>query len=123
MSGTSASNSPNMNDADPNDVRVEGVTIFYLYYISPTSARMYHGTHDSLFCFSRQYEPLISPLLLRSEVPVSSRSWATIRQARRACAKVISRKDDRLIVIVGPCSIHGTCIYKIILNPAEYKLI
>ncbi|KAI9610317.1 hypothetical protein KEM48_002537 [Puccinia striiformis f. sp. tritici PST-130] len=74
----SGNTSPNMNDTESNDVRVEG------------------------------YEPLISPLLLRSEVPISQRSWSTIRQARRACSKVISHQDDRLIVIVGPCSIHDT---------------
>lgn len=54
------------------------------------------------------YDPLISPLLLKSEVPVDPRSWSTIRRARQDCAKVIARTDDRLIVVVGPCSIHDT---------------
>ncbi|CAH7686333.1 3-deoxy-7-phosphoheptulonate synthase [Phakopsora pachyrhizi] len=52
------------------------------------------------------YDPLISPALLRVEIPISSQSLKTIKKARIECSKIISRKDDRLIVVVGPCSIH-----------------
>ncbi|KAA1095919.1 hypothetical protein PGTUg99_035568 [Puccinia graminis f. sp. tritici] len=103
----SASSSPNMNESEPNDVRVEGVTnVFFSCRVEEIELETdgFSGQNKIYV----QYEPLISPLLLRSEVPVSSRSWSTIRQARRACAKVISHRDDRLIVIVGPCSIHDT---------------
>ncbi|KAG0147426.1 hypothetical protein CROQUDRAFT_656161 [Cronartium quercuum f. sp. fusiforme G11] len=54
------------------------------------------------------YDPLISPLLLRAEIPLSSSSQAVIGKARKACANVISGTDDRLLVVVGPCSIHDT---------------
>lgn len=47
------------------------------------------------------------PLELRAEIPVSFTAARVIDWAREACAKVIAGKDDRLIVIVGPCSIHG----------------
>ncbi|EGG05476.1 uncharacterized protein MELLADRAFT_88012 [Melampsora larici-populina 98AG31] len=54
------------------------------------------------------YDPLISPLLLKSEIPPSHRSKAIVGRSRQACADVISGKDHRLIVVVGPCSIHDT---------------
>ncbi|MBW0469892.1 hypothetical protein O181_009607 [Austropuccinia psidii MF-1] len=74
----SGNRSPGMIDYRSNDLRVEG------------------------------YDPLISPLLLRSEIPLNAHSIPTIKQARQDCANIISRKDDRLIVVVGPCSIHDT---------------
>ncbi|KAH9818900.1 hypothetical protein DFH28DRAFT_1080717 [Melampsora americana] len=54
------------------------------------------------------YDPLISPLLLRSEIPTSQTSKKIVGQARKSCADIISGKDHRLIVVVGPCSIHDT---------------
>lgn len=52
------------------------------------------------------YDPLVSPALLQHEVPATKVSLRTAIQGRRAAAKVISREDDRLLVVVGPCSIH-----------------
>lgn len=52
------------------------------------------------------YDPLIPPNLLTSEVPASEQSLQTVLRGRRECAKVISQEDDRLLVMVGPCSIH-----------------
>ncbi|KZT36236.1 3-deoxy-7-phosphoheptulonate synthase [Sistotremastrum suecicum HHB10207 ss-3] len=53
------------------------------------------------------YSPLITPDLLKSEVVSTAQSKATITSARRAAAKVIAGEDDRVLVIVGPCSIHS----------------
>jgi phospho-2-dehydro-3-deoxyheptonate aldolase len=55
-----------------------------------------------------QYDPLVQPALLRHEIQSSPESQATIAAARFTAAKIIAAKDDRLIVIVGPCSIHST---------------
>ena len=52
------------------------------------------------------YEQLMSPQELMRELPVSDKSKATIARARRDAARVINGQDDRLLVIVGPCSIH-----------------
>jgi len=52
------------------------------------------------------YDPLISPDLLYTEVPASPESLQTVLQGRRECIKVITGEDDRLMVMVGPCSIH-----------------
>ncbi|KAL1640819.1 3-deoxy-7-phosphoheptulonate synthase [Diplodia intermedia] len=52
------------------------------------------------------YDPLIPPQLLSSELPVSDVSQKTVLKGRREAARIISQQDDRLLVMVGPCSIH-----------------
>lgn len=54
------------------------------------------------------YLPLITPDLLKSEVVSTHDSRLTISRARKAAARVIAGEDDRILVIVGPCSIHST---------------
>jgi len=53
------------------------------------------------------YEPLVQPALLLHEIPVTPSSRKTISAARQAAARILSGKDDRVLVIVGPCSIHS----------------
>jgi len=50
--------------------------------------------------------PLISPALLQDEMPMPEPSQALVEAARRELAEVLSGRDDRLIAVVGPCSIH-----------------
>lgn len=52
------------------------------------------------------YDPLVQPALLKHEIPASKKSQDTIARARFAAARIIAGQDDRLLVIVGPCSIH-----------------
>ena len=49
---------------------------------------------------------LISPDQLIAEVPVSAVAAQTVETARREIPRVLQKIDDRLIVVVGPCSIH-----------------
>jgi 3-deoxy-7-phosphoheptulonate synthase len=53
------------------------------------------------------YDPLVQPALLRHEITSSSVSHRTIASARYNAAKILSGQDDRVLVIVGPCSIHS----------------
>ena len=55
-----------------------------------------------------QYDPLVQPALLRDEIRASPQSHATIASARFTAARIIAGQDDRVVVIVGPCSIHST---------------
>ncbi len=50
--------------------------------------------------------PLISPALLLDELPMPEAAQTLVRQAREASAAVLCGADDRLVVVVGPCSIH-----------------
>lgn len=52
------------------------------------------------------YDPLIPPQLLASELPVGHVSRETVVRGRREAAKIVAKEDDRLLVMVGPCSIH-----------------
>ena len=52
------------------------------------------------------YDPLIPPALLQSEIPASKMSIETVSKGRLACKDIIHQRDDRLLVMVGPCSIH-----------------
>ncbi len=49
---------------------------------------------------------LIPPVILMEELPVSPSVEETIAEARREIADILTGKDDRLLAIVGPCSIH-----------------
>jgi 3-deoxy-7-phosphoheptulonate synthase len=50
--------------------------------------------------------PLISPAILEYELPTPEASGALIHKARAEAAAILSGQDDRLLVVVGPCSIH-----------------
>jgi len=50
--------------------------------------------------------PLIPPALLLEELPCTGGVQAHVRAARSDCSSIVHGKDDRLIVVVGPCSIH-----------------
>ncbi|MSQ66986.1 MAG: 3-deoxy-7-phosphoheptulonate synthase [Gammaproteobacteria bacterium] len=52
------------------------------------------------------YRPLIPPAILLEEIALTERASQTIAQARRAAERIIQAADDRLLVVVGPCSIH-----------------
>jgi 3-deoxy-7-phosphoheptulonate synthase len=51
-------------------------------------------------------DPLIPPALLISEIPMTEQSLQTVIKGRRDAVSVIMGKSDKLLVIVGPCSIH-----------------
>ncbi|KAG7087488.1 hypothetical protein E1B28_013450 [Marasmius oreades] len=53
------------------------------------------------------YDPLVQPALLKHEVIASIESLRTIAAARYNASKIIAGSDDRVLVIVGPCSIHS----------------
>ncbi|AKJ27314.1 3-deoxy-7-phosphoheptulonate synthase [Caldimonas brevitalea] len=54
----------------------------------------------------RAVRPLISPALLLDEVPIPEPVQTLVEEARSRIADVLAGRDDRLLVVVGPCSIH-----------------
>ena len=50
--------------------------------------------------------PLLTPALLQESLPISDVALERVEQQRRAIGDVLHGRDDRLIVVVGPCSIH-----------------
>ncbi|KAI6118098.1 3-deoxy-7-phosphoheptulonate synthase [Pisolithus sp. B1] len=53
------------------------------------------------------YDPLVQPALLLHEITPSEASKITIASARYQAARILAGQDDRVLVIVGPCSIHS----------------
>ncbi|HTQ38798.1 MAG TPA: 3-deoxy-7-phosphoheptulonate synthase [Pirellulales bacterium] len=51
-------------------------------------------------------EPLISPQELKTEHPLSEAAAETVVDSRETVKKILAGDDARLMVIVGPCSIH-----------------
>ncbi len=49
---------------------------------------------------------LIAPAVLKEKLPVSAEAARTVQAGRTAVENILARRDDRLLVIVGPCSIH-----------------
>ena len=64
---------------------------------------MFHTTDDVRIGGLR---PLIPPAILMEELPMTERASETVATARRHAERIIAGEDDRLLVIVGPCSIH-----------------
>ena len=73
----------------------------------------------------RRTNQLISPEQLIADVDVSARAAETVATARQAIHRILSGEDDRLLVIVGPCSIHDPAAameYAGLLKTAADKL-
>jgi len=53
-------------------------------------------------------KPLISPSVLSYYLPRTDKASEVVTHARKQCENVLAGEDDRLLVVVGPCSIHDT---------------
>ena len=53
------------------------------------------------------HELLTPPDEIKREFPLDEAAVATVRAGHRAVKGILDRKDSRLIVVVGPCSIHN----------------
>ncbi len=51
-------------------------------------------------------KPMIPPALLCEELPLSDASSLFVQQSRNQVVDILNQQDDRLIIVVGPCSIH-----------------
>jgi 3-deoxy-7-phosphoheptulonate synthase len=56
----------------------------------------------------RDVRPLISPALLQYELAVSESVQLFVEESRRKIAAILRGDDPRLLVVVGPCSIHDS---------------
>jgi 3-deoxy-7-phosphoheptulonate synthase len=63
-------------------------------------------THTTDDVRIRELQALTPPVQLLAEYPCEKAPAALIYDARQAVHRILSGDDDRLIVIIGPCSIH-----------------
>jgi 3-deoxy-7-phosphoheptulonate synthase len=64
---------------------------------------MHYQTDDLRIRDIMQVAP---PKALHEELPISDRAAETVYKARREIQRILHGEDDRLLVVVGPCSVH-----------------
>src|SRR5499427_2143765 len=70
----------------------------------------------------KEIKEVLSPEQIRREFPLSEKAALTTYETRRAIHRILHGADDRLLVIVGPCSIHdpkAAAEYARKLNPEK----
>ncbi len=53
-----------------------------------------------------QVVPLVTPALMLHDLPLSPERGEVVVRGRSEIASILDRTDDRLLVVVGPCSVH-----------------
>jgi 3-deoxy-7-phosphoheptulonate synthase len=66
---------------------------------------MFYATDDLRIKWTKVVLP---PVFLEEEMPMTDAASATVFETRKAICEVLGGRDKRLIVVVGPCSIHDT---------------
>ena len=64
---------------------------------------MIHQTDDLRI---NRLRPLLPPAILMEELPLGESASLVVTEGRRVAANILRGDDDRLLVVVGPCSIH-----------------
>lgn len=64
---------------------------------------MFYPTDDLRIKWTKVVLP---PVFLEEEMPVTEKASATVHQARSQITEILAGEDRRLLVVVGPCSIH-----------------
>ncbi|HAP83082.1 MAG TPA: 3-deoxy-7-phosphoheptulonate synthase, partial [Enterobacteriaceae bacterium] len=49
---------------------------------------------------------LLPPVALLEKFPATEKAAKTVSQSRQAIHQILKGQDDRLLVVIGPCSIH-----------------
>ena len=62
-----------------------------------------YNTDDLRICETKD---VVAPIQVHDEIPMTEVAAKTILEARAAIHNILTGQDDRLLVIVGPCSIH-----------------
>jgi 3-deoxy-7-phosphoheptulonate synthase len=68
---------------------------------------------------------LLPPAFLEEELPTSDKASTSVHQFREEITNILDGRDSRLLVVVGPCSIHDTRAaleYARLLKAAEDEL-
>ena len=73
----------------------------------------------------RDIRPVLPPAVLLEELPLTAAAAATVARTRAAIGDIIHGRDDRLLVVVGPCSIHDVTAardYAALLRPVAERM-
>jgi 3-deoxy-7-phosphoheptulonate synthase len=75
-------------------------------HVHPSAAPSTHDTTRIDDVRIGAVRPLITPALLEEWLPATAQAQALVERSRAEIADVLHGRDDRLVVVVGPCSIH-----------------
>ncbi|MBO1518486.1 3-deoxy-7-phosphoheptulonate synthase AroG [Oceanisphaera pacifica] len=64
---------------------------------------MYFQTDDIRI---NQIKELLPPIAVLEKYPATAQASATVFESRQAIHRILAGEDDRLLVVIGPCSIH-----------------
>ena len=64
---------------------------------------MQHQTDDVRI---KEIKELLPPIAVLEKYPATERATNTVFEAREAIHRILTGDDDRLLVVIGPCSIH-----------------
>ena len=53
-----------------------------------------------------KFIPLMTPAQLKTELPLTDKAHKTVLEGRQTIQDILDGKDNRLLIVVGPCSIH-----------------
>ncbi|MES9874571.1 MAG: 3-deoxy-7-phosphoheptulonate synthase AroG [Candidatus Sedimenticola sp. 6PFRAG7] len=54
----------------------------------------------------RAIKELVAPAQLQADFPITDQAATTVYETRQAIHRILHDEDDRLLVIIGPCSVH-----------------
>ncbi|WP_261641570.1 3-deoxy-7-phosphoheptulonate synthase AroG [Erwinia mallotivora] len=60
----------------------------------------------------KEIKELLPPVALLEKFPATEKAAQTVASARQAIHHILKKSDDRLLVVIGPCSIHDTVAAK-----------
>lgn len=66
---------------------------------------MFYPTDDLRIKWTKVVLP---PVFLEEELPITEKASSTVHQCRKEIVDILKGRDKRLVVVVGPCSIHDT---------------
>ncbi|KAM0748340.1 putative 3-deoxy-D-arabino-heptulosonate-7-phosphate synthase [Meredithblackwellia eburnea MCA 4105] len=73
-------------------------------FSTPKTAR--EGLNDLDDKRIKSIRPLIPPQILMEDYPLTMKAAATVLEGRKGAEEIVQGQDDRLLVVVGPCSVH-----------------
>jgi len=53
-----------------------------------------------------ELQKLVTPAKLKEELPLGAELTEKVLSDRKTVRDIINREDDRLLIVIGPCSIH-----------------
>ncbi len=92
--------------------------LFFTHNLSPSMKQ----TDDLRIKAIKELSP---PAQVHSELPITEQAANTVYDARQAIHRILQQEDDRLLVIIGPCSVHdpqAALDYANRLRPIREKL-